>query len=101
MYSFKLQTKAYDGLTYSQAAKTIEITIDTDEATLDELLSTFEDFLRASGYVLDGNVVIDDPEHISDYDDILNSYPRSQGDTVTRGDQMEFNFGSTEEVKNV
>ena len=51
---FKLihQSQEYSSATLYQPAKRIEMTLDTQDASLDELLNFYQDFLRACGYTL-------------------------------------------------
>lgn len=53
------------------AVRDITITCGQD-ASLDELLDAFKGFLQASGYIVNGNIVIEEPE---------DSYTITVGDT--------------------
>lgn len=66
MFTFKYQFRGYESARLSQAPKTIEMTLDTEEATLDELCEFFGDFLKACTYHYDGHVGIVEGESILD-----------------------------------
>lgn len=55
MYKFENEAEGFDGEIFPQIVFTIH-----SEASLDNMLEAFESFLRASGYVFNGRVVIED-----------------------------------------
>lgn len=55
MYKFENEATEFDGEIFPHIVFTL-----TEEASLDNMLEAFESFLRASGYVFNGRVVIED-----------------------------------------
>ena len=102
---FKLihESKGYDGQTFSAPPKRIEMTLDTEDADLNELCEFFGDFLKACTFHYDGRVDIVDydsdtlaslsNEFDGLVDDLRNTEnPDTTGDEMSDDSQTKFEF---------
>lgn len=99
---FKLihESKGYDGQTFSAPPRRIEMTLDTEDADLNELCEFFGDFLKACTFHYDGKVdiVAEDSEDTlsgltNDFDNLYNSEkPDTTGGEMPGDSQTEFDF---------
>lgn len=69
MFTLKYEFRGYESNSLIQPPKTVEMTLDSDEANLDELCQFFGDFLRGCGYVYDGNVQITEEDYSTPSED--------------------------------
>ena len=112
---FKLihESRGYEGSDFTQSPKRIEMTLDTEEASLDELLEFYGDFLKACTFVFDGQVqIVNDEDSLQslrdDFESLDSLHDNENVDTSgyepieEETAQTEFNFDETkanQEVK--
>lgn len=85
MYKFTHESKGYDGGFYSSPPCKIEMTLDSDEVNLDNLIGFFESYLRGCGFILDGRLEVVPQESL---EDIANDLADREADL----NQLEFEF---------
>jgi hypothetical protein len=56
-FTFSFTTEGYQGINYSSPPRAITFEVESGELTVDELCSSFQDFLKACGYMLDNGTI--------------------------------------------
>ena len=107
MFKLTHHFKGYESNTLVQHPKTIEMTLDTEEASIDDLCEFFGDFLKACTYNFDGQIQVvsdadtlqslrDDFESLDSLHDNENvdtsGYEPIEEETTQPETQTEFNF---------
>lgn len=108
MFKLTHEFRGYESNTLVQHPKTVEMTLETDEATIEELCEFFGDFLKACTYNFNGQIgVIDDEDTLeslrNDFESLDSLHDNENVDTTgyepiaddetPAETQTEFNFG--------
>lgn len=97
-FTFSYTTEGYRGINYSSPPRAITFEVESGELTVDELCSSFQDFLKACGYFLDNGTIefvpFSDEPDIREEDYNYESTPEVQEDS----NQLKFHFANNENI---
>ena len=98
-FTFSFTTEGYQGINYSSPPRAITFEVESGELTVDELCSSFQDFLKACGYMLDNGTI--EFVRFSDEPDIREedyNYEPAQPEVQEDPNQQKFDFANNENV---
>lgn len=90
MFKLIYEFNGYEGSDFTQSPKRIEMTLNTEDTNLEELLEFYGDFLKACTFEFDGKVQIG-PDYEYPYPETADDFA-AVSDARAAEDQAEFNF---------
>lgn len=96
MFKLIYETNGYEGSDFTQSPKRIEMTLNTEDANLEELLEFYGDFLKACTFEFDGKVQIGPDNEYYPYPETADDFAAVSDELDDDGNlvdkQTEFNF---------